>query len=520
MSDHLIIAENGADYCKLHVLRPTEDGLSLEQAQSPIRLDGQVTEPIVRYGRWGLVVSDAGDLRMLELNKGQEAEPVTVVASIRFSPTRPTRKFLLADSGQVWSAAFGLRRYKIKKATAEFEEERVEDSLDTFIAPSTLINETLFTVRRRHDSAMVSIAAMDATTLEEIWRNDFAAPLAGVSRQGDAGLAAVSSQGDVFRIDSSTLNQAVFNRPELRGSTVVQTLVFDEVIPFDDERFVAIGPPQRSSIINVDFRRDPASQLSNLKSPTNRPACRPVRFGDHLLVAALRGQVFRIDPLTGGPVGAPFQPELQPNVEVQWREPAVLVDGQRFVIGNADGDCFLVAAEGASALTRVDQLSLDGRLVSPLMTVAESAVGVCRNETDQLVKLTGDQKLAIAKAVDLPGGYVSGPIPAGNDRLLLTLDSGNTVCYDSQLDRLWETALPPGELPRDKIAGHPLVSEGRLIIACQSGLLVSLDAASGELIGTRQLGQPISGAPFAFDNAWLVPGIDGTLHRLERLDFE
>ncbi len=517
ISDHLVVAENGADYCKLHVIRPVENGLLLERAQPPFRLDGQVSDPIVKYGRWGLVVTDQGDLRMLEVNKGSEHDPVTVVASKKYASGPLSRKFMLAVEGQLWNASTGLRRFKIQKTAADFKEEVVANSLDTFIAPSSLIGETLFHVRRRNDSSLVSVSAVNATSLVEIWRNDFGAPLAGALPKGDTGLIAVSAQGDIFELDATALAGGIMNAPISRGSSVVQTLIFDRVIPIDDQQLVAVGPAERASLINYDPRRNPASQLSDMQSPCDKPACHPVLFGPNLLVAALRGQVFRIDPLTGRAVGAPFQPELQPNVPVIYREPAVLEDGQTFVIGNADGEFFLVSADADRSLQRIDQISHGAGLVSPMIAVNGRAIGVCRSASDQLVSVSGAGKLVFEKSLNLPGGYVSGPTAIGNGTFLVVVDTGMTVCYDSELNLKWQAEVPSAEFAGAKQVGEPLMVDGGMLLAFESGLLVMLDPESGAVNSSIDLGQGLSGAPVRLGDAYFVPGMDGTLHRIESL---
>lgn len=516
-SDHLLIAENGADYCKLHVIRPTDNGAMLEKAQPPFRLDGQVWDPVVRYGRWGLVVTDQGDLRMFEVNKGSDMEPVTVVASRRYAPSRPSAKFILAVEGQLWNAAAGLRRYKIQKTQADFKEEAVDNSLDTFIAPSTLIGETLYHVRRRYDSSMVSVSAVNATTLAEIWRNDFAAPLAGVLPGSENSLVAVSAQGDIFDLDATTLAGGTINKPNSRGSTVVQTLIFDQVIPLGENKIVAVGPAQRASLLTYDPQRNPTTQLSEMQSPCDKPACHPVLFGPNLLVAALRGQVFRIDPLTGKAVGAPFQPELQPNVPVYYREPAVIEDGKTFVIGNADGEFYLVSADEERSLQMIDQVSHGPGLVSPLIAVNGRAIGVCRGNADELVSISAEGRLVFEKTLNLPGGYVSGPVPVGNGTFLIVVDSGMTVCFDSDLNQKWQVEAPSAEFAGAKQVGNPVLVDDGLVLAYESGLLVSLDPESGVINSSIDLGQGLSGAPVKSGDAWFVPGVDGTLHRIESL---
>lgn len=516
MSDHLLVAENGADYCKIHVLRHADEGGLLYEVQQPIQLDGKVSEPIVRYGRWGLVVSDSGDMRMLELNRGAEDSPVTVVASARYNPARPSRKFINADNGYMWNAAAGLRKYRIQKAKSTFKEEVVDNSLDFFITPSFVINDVLFHARRRNNSALVSISAVDAQTLKPIWRNDFAAPLAGIVESGDTTYS-VTSQGDVFPIDLGSFEGGYFNQPETRGSNVVETLVFERVVDYGEGRFVAVGPAKRASLVRFDPEMNPRINLSDMQSPCDEPSCYPIRFGDVLLVATLRGQVFRINPDSGAPLGAPFQPELEPNVPVLWREPAVLVDGETFIVGNEKGEFHLVRADAERSLQGVDSYEHDARLVSSMLTVSNRAVGVCRGLEDQVVTFSGDGKLTMEKAVNLPGGYVSGPYAAGEGQFLVTLDTGETVCMDAELNVVWKAAVPSPDQSGVRLAGQPVTTDSGLVLAFETGLVVEVDAASGEVTGQVDLQQPLSGNPIAREGFLLFPGLDGTLHRVDSL---
>ncbi|MGI9516822.1 MAG: PQQ-binding-like beta-propeller repeat protein [Pirellulaceae bacterium] len=515
ISGHLLVAENGANYCKLHIFKPTDRGLSLEEAQPGIRLAGQVNTPIFRYGRWGLVMSDEGDLRMLEINAANETEPLTVVVRTRFSNENTGRNYITAASGQLWTSGRGLRRYKIQKAAGEFTEQDVANNLDIFLAPSSLIEETLFHVRRRHDSSMVSVSAVNSETLEEIWRNDFAAPLAGPPLTDDSRLLAVSAQGDIFEVDNAEIEAGVDNEPLIRGNTVVQSLIFNNVMKFG-EAFVMTGPLDRKNVLTIDFQRDPPNSLSNFQSGV-LPSCRPVRFGDHLLVATTRGQVFRINVLSGASVGAPFQPPLEPNTETVWREPAILADGQQFIIGDANGRLFLVQADGDNSLQKMHELQLDGTLVSPLVSVGDMVLGVRRSDTegDQLIAIPVAEQIEITQELSLPGGYVAGPIKVADDRFLLLVDTGETVCIDTAMNQVWSAQLPPEA--QDRMAGQPVAINGQIMMAFESGRVLAVDPASGDVTNSWDLGQPISHPPVELAGQLYVAGADGTLHRLDQL---
>ncbi len=515
ISGHMVIAENGANYCKLHILKPTDRGLTLAEAQPSLRMTGQVNTPIFRYGRWGLVLSDEGDLRMLEVNQASEEEPLTVVVRTRFSTTNTGRNYLFADSGQLWTSGLGLRRYKIQKAVGEFNEQAVTNNLDVFLGPGSLIEETLFHVRRRHESSMVSISAVDAESLEEIWRNDFAAPLAGPPLGDGSRLLAVSGQGDVFEIDDAAIQAGVDNEPLIRGSTVVQSLVFDNVMRFG-ETFVMTGPLDRKSVLAIDFQLDPPASLSDFQTGV-QPSCRPRRFGDYLLVPTTRGQVFRINVLTGGSVGAPFQPALEPNTETLWREPAIIADGQQFMIGDADGRLFLVSASGETLLQKDHEMQLSGGLASPLVSVGNHVFGIRRDDTsgDQLFAIPFADNMEISQEQSLPGGFVAGPVRIADDRFLVFVDTGETVCFDTQLQQLWSGQLPPDG--GDRLAGQPVQVNGSLMMAFESGRVLAVNPDSGEVTGSRDLGQPITHPPVEMGGQLFVAGADGTLHRLDAL---
>ena len=517
ISGHLLVPVNAADYCNLQILRPLENGLKLGRPQVAIRLNGQVNTPITRYNRWALVMSDKGDMRMLEVNKAEEAAPVSEVVSQKIANKRMSRKYLTAFSGNLWlCSGSGLRRFKIQRASGVFKEESVANNLDTFVGPGFVINEVLFHIRRRHESSLVSVSAVDAQTLEELWRTDFAAPLAGPPIVDGSAALAISAQGDIFDINSEVVEAGVSNQPISRGSTVVQSLVFNNVVDFGN-KYVMTGPLDRNSILAVDLSQNPPSKLTDLRSPADRPSCAPVAFGNELLVATRLGQVFRINTQTGQPVGAPFQPALSPNTETLWRRPAVLND-QRFMIGDSHGRIFLVEADGDAALQKLGELEQPGDLLSPLVRLGDDVFGVTRDDSgDRLVAFPIGDEVISSGDVDLPAGYVAGPIPVSDELMILLLDSGETICFDSSMQQQWSATLPPDGF--DEMVGQPHILDGRLVMAFASGKVLAVDPRSGDVTGSIDLGQPIAHPPVDLGGQLFVTGADGTLHKLNGLSW-
>ena len=195
----------------------------------------------------------------------------------------------------------------------------------------------------------------------------------------------------------------------------------------------------------------------------------------------------------------------------------MLVDGESFVIGDAGGKFYLVTADAERSLKRTDQMDYDKALVSPLIPAGGKAIGVCRGNVDELVLISADGKLAVEKMAELPGGYVAGPIPVGDDRFLLILDTEQTVCFDGQLNQVWQMRAAEDNQIGDKLAGLPITIDGQVWMAFESGRIMSIDMNNGEVTSQLEVNQSISGPPLAYGDSWWVPGSDGTLHRLESL---
>lgn len=169
LSGHILVPVNAANYCNLHVLKPFENGLKVNEAQVSLRFTGQVTTPILQYNRWAMVISDDGDLQMIEINKADEEQPVTAVVKQKIANKRKGAIYMKADAGQLWiSSAAGIRRFKIQKAAGQFKEEGVANNLDVFVGPLSLIGDNLFHVRRRNQSSLVSVSAVEPGSLKEI----------------------------------------------------------------------------------------------------------------------------------------------------------------------------------------------------------------------------------------------------------------------------------------------------------------------------------------------------------------
>lgn len=508
-SGHLLVAVNGTDYCNLHVLRTTDRGLRLERAQSTFRLDGKVTTPIFKYGRWAIVVTNTGDVRMLEVNLGDEEQPVTVVASGTSKFKKDIINYLMSVDGNAYLAGAGLARLKIKKTQSKFEAEKFANNLDTFVGPTHKRGDVLYHVRRRNASALMSVSAVDAVTLSEIWRNDLSAPNAGGLFSFNDSLHAVSSQGDLFAMGEPSSAFEVIDQP-IRASNVMQSLLFTQLIQLSDSQFVAMGPDDRRAILKLDLNRSPPSSLTTLGDSITNPTCESIGFANSLVVATGRGQIYRVNPNNGESIGAPFQPLLEPQVTINWNKPVVTKPDQEFVISDTKGRMFLVQADGSDALRKVAEFTNEFPFISQMAKVGERVYCVAQNDlNDSLVRYSYDGEFLEAGQVAIPTGYVAGPFVVG-DKLLVINNEGKLLCFDEELNSQWSM-----DIPRDRFSGTPLLVDGSMLISMESGLVLMVNMESGETIRQFNVGQPLSGNPVFFDGKTIVTGLDGTVHLLD-----
>ena len=195
----VLVAVNQSGVCDLHVLGPTEEG-NLEPVQRIRRVTrGIVTNPIIRFGRFMLITSESGDIKILELNTADDDSPVRILAEQKFENSGGARIHLATGGSQLWVGAEGITRYKVSRALGVFERQKFADTDDFFTGPIRKFGDAIVHLRKRSGSAQTSVSAVDSMTLEEIWRTDFGGPLVGPPMVDGNRIVALSSQGDLFQ---------------------------------------------------------------------------------------------------------------------------------------------------------------------------------------------------------------------------------------------------------------------------------------------------------------------------------
>jgi outer membrane protein assembly factor BamB len=360
-------------------------------------------------------------------------------------------------------------------------------------------------------SALLSISAVDAQTLKEIWRSDLGGALAGPPVQVEGGVLVVSSQGDLFQVGQEQVSSGNSDAA-VKSSTTLENLLFNDTVELTRGLLAAIGPANRSDLLFVESSKG-TSKLLALPPPANQIACGPIALGGDLIIASRGGPVLRIDPAVGQLAGAPFLPPLQPNVPIDWKRPA-LVSDHAFVIADAEGMFYLIDGADRKSLVKSAELAIDRQIKSPLAANNSVAFVVThRDAKDQLQAIGVGQDLSLMNAVDLPAGYVDGPWIV-DDNLLVLLSDEQLHCFTTELAEKWAT-----KIGSDRIVGKPAGVNSQISVALASGRMLMLDAEAGSESMIIDLGQPISSAPLQVGESLYFPGADGTIHVVSAAEF-
>ena len=517
LAGHLCVTVNFANHSKMRILGFEERGLKLKEMQQPVKVtDGMVTVNAVRYGRWAILISETGDIRMLELvvrkNDDEELEVrLNPVIAGQYRRTNGYANYVLAQSGNLWVANRGLTRFRIQKSKQQFAIGKTSNVSDAFLGPMELHDDTLISLRRRYNAALATASGMDRDSHQEVWRTDFGAALAGAPVVIEGKIYGLSSQGDLFELNAEAETSGYVGLPTVRATTTDQNLQFNHVETLSDGKVVLVGPSVNRMVLCYDPNRALAeNSLSTLATPADKPSCRPIGLGKYLVVCSREGQAIRIDPMSGGPMGSPFQPSLDPNEDVTWRRPVAMEDQESFVIADAKGLVYHVRADGDNALIKESEFKYEGSIESPVVRIGETVFAVGDSaQGAALMSFSLDGGLAMTKSQPLETDYESDLVAAG-DLLIMRLASNQLVAFDKDLALKWTV-----DVGDDKLAGAVVADGDRLLAAFESGRVLVLNPADGSEAKSIDVGKPLASAPTIHDGKIYIAGQNGSVHVLD-----
>lgn len=510
--NYILVAINGGDYCDLHVLRPSEDGVGLEPVQILGRVtNGPVSTPMARAGRWIMVSADNGEVQMLELITTDDQNPIRKFVSGSAESDGTQQNFTFAEGTNVWLAGDGITRNRVpRNGQLRMSVEISAEQQDIYVSDVQKIDDYLFTVRRRNQSGMLSASMSDAKSLKEIWRTDFAGRNTGSPQQFGDRIVVVNNQGDMFSIDSEALADGASDSP-VRSSTLVENLQFEHQLRLDQDRFVCVGPDGRRDLLYCDGAKG-ASKLLVLGPPADKPTARPIVVQDNLVIPSASGAVAMLDPANVRMTKTPFVPEVKINSYTNWFEPT-MVSQTLMAIASGESDngtdstLYLMDTSDSSKLQPVGSVVGGAPFSSRVVSDGSSVFVVMETgDADKLAAFNTSAPIAQQAEVELDGSLVSGPwmTEAG---ILVQLDNDQIYCFGNDLSQKWKMSVG-----NDALASEPFEFNGGLMLVLQSGVVAQINPATGETAGTFALGQPVIHRPLQVGSKLYFSSSNGIVH--------
>jgi outer membrane protein assembly factor BamB/TolA-binding protein len=519
ISNYLVVADNrsvrGATL-RVFSLDSKEDAPAVRPLHE-IDLEGHVDTPPVVSGARMLVATDVGKVYAFQISGTDVERPLEGIAHLQTGDEKDLIRFIMLKSNQFWIADSQLTKFDIQSSLGSLRQKWSVGKDSGFLQPLVAIGRTIFHVRRRLHLPGVVVSAVGMGRPDVFWETHLAARLAmePIVDEQSGRITAVTTMGSVIELPVA----------DLKGHRIVDQSVValktDEIrkpmidaIRTRDGLLALLTGSGAEKIAVFDPRQTPR-RFRWVVLP-DVAGCRPIIVAGGLLVPCQLGQVFLLDPRTGGKllVGGkmvePFQPKLETDSRLQWRRPA-LVGEKEVVLADNLGRLYLLGIKDQPKphVAVLAQTDLARPISSPLAAVGKVVYAVDESGTllvFDLPKLTQDQEKRLA----IGGAAVWGPRRVGR-HVFLTTDSEQLLCLDDHGKLVWKIDLPHGPL-----AGSPLAVGDHYILASTRGVVWRVGAADGKELGKIETGRPLGTGPVPLGNGLLLSGHDGTLYRVEK----
>lgn len=358
---------------------------------------------------------------------------------------------------------------------------------------------------------MLSASLADAKKLTPVWRTDFGGELAGSPVENGNTVTAISNQGDVFSISQDNFQSGRASEP-MRSSEVIQNLRFNSVIRYDDG-LAAIGPRGTEDFL---YYNDGSLKLTQLPREAAKPACRPLKLGDQLIIPSTTGFVARVNPKNGRAIGTPFQTAITPESVVNWLSPVKVSENKiAIAIGESKTEpnkLFILSTQEQRKISLVGELESEFPFKGELNVIGDQVVAVLAGQVGDTLATFGGEPLAQTGQNELSAAVVGGPWKVGDD-LLLKLDNDKLSLVGSNLEARWAA-----DFPNVQMAAPPEIIDGQMMICFKSGAVLFLNPTDGQVQRRLDVGQPIVNRPLITDSQIFFSGADGTVHVVNLTD--
>ena len=513
---HLLVFENAEnDYAWMHVWKINDQG-KLERAQEKIQLPGRIlVAPEVSESRI-IITNDHGAVFVYKVDLGSKDQPLSeAVNPIKADREEGLYSYFKVNRGTLWVADQKLTKYDMQISKGSLLRKSIDFQESVFAGPMQTFGDILVLIRQQEGrpGAVVSAIRSKQDRIEKLWECHISIPVAGSVFSSDDSQLAVSARGDWFSLKEPFLDNSVVDQIIDPNRKVIAEFNYPiQIMLTEGRRLFSANQASNEAAI---YDASDSTQLVRPVSwdiPQGTQIAAPTALKDLILVPCKSGQIFCLNPLTGQMAAHPFQPPLGVDSEVNWGQPAVFGnEGTSVVVSDGGTKLYYLELDTAneSALMLRQEVELEHKLSRTLATSGLSMAAVHPAGFEDKLLIFQLPELEVQKTIDLQGRVYLGPMTSGN-LLLIATDKEGIVAVDDTSELAWTFDTKGAE-----VTGHPLADKGTLIFSLKNGEVISIDASSGELIDSVNIGEPLIEGITKFKNQIIVNGYDGTLHAVQ-----
>lgn len=505
---HLFVFENPApDYSVVRVYSTNDEGLELKVAQNPFRLKGNIIVPPQIDGRRLIVITDLGEIAVLDVELASAKDKVSRIAANPASEPSPRPLYSWAKSNELWVCSNRFSRYDVQVSRGQIDRKWIKDDGDSFVGAPQQFGDVIIHVRSVIGTKGLRVAAVKGADGSEIWKTDIGVPVSNLWSM-DQQLNAISSQAALYQIPADKVTeQASSIRPLENPGLHDRLLMFTSPLSLPQGKYALFNSSKPNQIAYYNpSSSDKQLNLVLQNFAESEPSGSPTVLGNGLLVPLKNGQVVYTEPATGRALSSPFQPPLESGVQTTWVEPAVLEDGKTTIISGSNQKIYRV--EVTKTMNVLTEADLEQPLRLRLVPMGSQIIGVSANAaSDSLVAIDGDS-LKVTATVPVQGRVTWGPYVVEN-RIWLHTEADGLMAFDPSLGRIWQINLPSTAL-----VNAPTIADGKAFIAAKEGRVWNIDAESGALVGSINAGEPITGTMVVQGESVYVGGEEGVVIKL------
>jgi outer membrane protein assembly factor BamB len=509
--DHLLVIENPADdYALIHMFAPQGTSKNLAELPEPLRLKGRVVVPMAVEGKRVVIVTDLGQVTVLQVDPNNKARPIRQVGGSEAIEKSPVHSFYAVDKGMIYVGGRGLAGYEIQGSQEKLGRKWTIDPDDAFVAPPQVVDNAVIHIRRRKGALATTVEAANSADGKSFWKLDLAAPLAALfPSEARKQIVAVTSRGRVFELSAEAIAAGYSDAPAFVPLAGTEAMTLTDGIRVGNDKWACLGMPFSGHYLTYD-NAAPSARTKHFeaKIPGREATAAAVAYRGGAVVPLSSGQVKLVNVDTASDLALPFQPPLQAGQRLNWRRPVVLsADGSVLAISDGANTIFrlTVKNEPQPHLASIGETVIDHDVVSPLAVASGTLYAVSRSPSVDMLYSFQAPDLQTGPKKALEGRVRFGPVQGGD--VVFVADDKNLHCCEGAGKIRWSIPLAHGNP-----SAPPIPHEQDFVVVTQTGTVYRVSQEKGQEAGFVDVGEPLTAPASLFNGRLLTAAPDGTIH--------